>query len=168
MLRHISNPFVIRDAINVLTVLRNSFEKSEFRKGEDPWLLRKPYGLDHDGAAPLGILRMYQLYSKLATDTPKENESPNSDDELNKEMIGIFDQQIKRLEFLEAVQRAIDEQGWLYQTAAALVPPQDVMERLIRDEAHLSREFDRTLVQLERHQRIRLGQPVPPSVRLEL
>jgi hypothetical protein len=55
-----------------------------------------------------------------------------------------------------------------YQTIAALVPSQDVVERLLRYEAHLGREFDRTLNQLERLQRIRLGQPVPPSVRVEL
>jgi hypothetical protein len=39
---------------------------------------------------------------------------------------------------------------------------------LIRYEAHLSRDFDRSLSQLERLQRIRLGQAVPPTLRLEI
>lgn len=48
------------------------------------------------------------------------------------------------------------------------VPSQDVVDRLIRCEAHLSREIDRTLSQLERLQRIRLGHAVPPPLRLEI
>lgn len=41
-------------------------------------------------------------------------------------------------------------------------------DRLLRYETHLSREFDRTLAQLERLQRIRLGQPVPPPINLNV
>ena len=48
--------------------------------------------------------------------------------------------------------------------AGARVPTQEVSDRLIRYEAHLSREFDRTLTQFERLQRMRLGQPVLPKL----
>ena len=49
-----------------------------------------------------------------------------------------------------------------------LVPPSDVLDRLHRYEANLDRSFDRTLSQLERPQRIRLGQLVPPPVKVDL
>jgi hypothetical protein len=42
------------------------------------------------------------------------------------------------------------------------------LDRLLRYESSLERAFDRTLNQLERLQRIRLGQPVPPTVNLNL
>jgi hypothetical protein len=42
------------------------------------------------------------------------------------------------------------------------------LDRLLRYEASLERTFDRTLSQLERLQRIRLGQPVPPSINLNV
>jgi len=42
------------------------------------------------------------------------------------------------------------------------------LDRLLRYEASLERTFDRTLNQLERLQRMRLGQPVPPPVKVEL
>lgn len=53
-------------------------------------------------------------------------------------------------------------------TAAARIPSQEASDRLIRYEAHLSREFDRTLSQLERLQRIRKGQPALPVVKVDL
>jgi hypothetical protein len=168
MLRHSSNPFLIGQAVDILKTFRGLFEKSGFVRGEDPWLLRKLYGLDHDGAAPLGIFRTFQLYTMLATDAPKGNETPHSPDELKKEMLEMLDEEIRHLEGLKVLQQTIEEQKAECQTIAALVPSQDVTERLVRYEAHLSREFDRTLSQLERLRRIRLGQPVPPTVRLEL
>jgi hypothetical protein len=51
-----------------------------------------------------------------------------------------------------------------HNVAGARVPSQEVSDRLIRYEAHLSREFDRTLSQLERLQRMRFGQPVLPKL----
>ncbi len=55
-----------------------------------------------------------------------------------------------------------------YTINASLVLPQDVLDRLLRYEASLDRAFDRTLNQLERLQRMRRGQAVPPLVRVEL
>jgi hypothetical protein len=74
----------------------------------------------------------------------------------------------KRQEFLKIRGLAKQVQRTEYQEIAAFVPSQHVTERLIRYENHLSREFDRTLNQLERHQRMRSGQRVPPSLRVEL
>jgi hypothetical protein len=48
------------------------------------------------------------------------------------------------------------------------VPSAPVLERLIRYEVMLERSFDRTLGQLDRLQRMRLGHPVPPPVKLEV
>ncbi len=41
-------------------------------------------------------------------------------------------------------------------------------DEFIRYEVNLERAIDRTLVQLERLQRMRLGQPVPPPVKVQL
>jgi hypothetical protein len=42
------------------------------------------------------------------------------------------------------------------------------MDSFVRYEAHLSREFDRTLNQLERAQRLRLGQPLLAPIKVDL
>jgi hypothetical protein len=167
MLRDTSNPYVIRDAIDILTQFRASFEKNGFKKDEDPWLLRKLYGLDHDNAAPIGLLRSFQLCSKLAAGELKTVE-PHSADELKKEMLECLDAEIERLKILEVLMLAAGERRGEHHTTAALIPAQGDLDRIIRCETHLSREYDRLLNQLERVQRIRLGQPTPPTIRLEI
>jgi hypothetical protein len=168
MLRHSSNPFVLQEAIQALTIFRTVLENFGFQKDKDPWLLRKLYGLDHDDAVPLSVFKLYQALAAVATDPPKGDEAPASLDELKKQALAILDAEIKRLETLKEWQQIIVKQRAEYESIAALIPPQDALDRLIRYEAHLSREFDRTLSQLERLQRIRLGYAAPPTVRLEI
>ena len=54
------------------------------------------------------------------------------------------------------------------QETAVLVPRQEVVDRLQRYEGSLERTFDRTLTQLERLQRFRLGQPVPAPIKVSV
>ena len=66
----------------------------------------------------------------------------------------------------------VGQEGWAahrqYEINASLVLPQEVLDRVLRYEASLDRSFDRTLNQLERLQRMRLGHAVPPPVKVEL
>jgi hypothetical protein len=93
----------------------------------------------------------------------KESGDTSKDAELKKYIIGLLDEKIKNLEGMNEGWKAIQKEKAQYQTSAAVIPGQEVSDRLIRYEAHLSREFDRTLNQLERLQRIRKGQPLPPQ-----
>ena len=49
---------------------------------------------------------------------------------------------------------------------ACKIPATQDLDRLLRYEASLERNFDRTLSQLERVQRMRLGQPVLPNLQV--
>ena len=51
-----------------------------------------------------------------------------------------------------------------YTAQSLLILRADVLGSLLRYEAHLSREFDRTLNQLERIRRLRRGQPVASRI----
>ena len=51
---------------------------------------------------------------------------------------------------------------------AARIPSEEVSDRILRNETHLSREIDRTLNRLERLQRIRQGQPLPPQLGVKI
>jgi hypothetical protein len=167
MLRRDSNPYIIREAITLLTMFRTSLEKRGFRQDDDAWVLVKLYGLDHNNEPPFGLLRTFRVYSKLATEANEGVDPARSADELKTKMLEIIDEEIKRLQILEQIISAADSQRGEYQTIAALIPPQGDLDRIIRYEAHLTREYDRLLSQLERLQRIRLGQPAPPTIRLE-
>src|SRR6202795_537959 len=168
MLRHTSNCFVIQEAIEILKVARLKLEKCGFEKDEELRFLRKLYGLDHDGDVPVRLFRMYVVYSKLATNTPREGETFTSPDQLKKEMLEMLDEEIRALTFRQKRSLAIHELRGEFQNTAALIPSQGDLDRVIRYEAHLSREFDRTISQLERLQKIRLGQPTPPTLRVDI
>jgi hypothetical protein len=167
MLRHRGNPRVLREIVEMLSVVRLGIQCSGFC--EDPWLLRKIYGLDHDGSAPYGT--PFQFYLKMsdeAAEHARGNRGGESVDDLKAKMFEILDQEIKRVQALaeEALRVTIERNQ--YRKAAALVPQPPILERLLRYEAHLSREFDKTLSQLERLQRMRLGQPVIPPINVRL
>jgi len=79
-------------------------------------------------------------------------------------MVEAICEEIMRLAKLLDAAAEVEALRHEHNLAAARVPSQEVSDRLIRYEAHLSREFDRTLAQLERLQRMRLGQPVLPKL----
>ncbi len=152
----------------ILTLFRNELEKSGFKNGNDLWPLRKLYGLDHDGEAPFGIFHIYKALSMLAANTSGRSDTGHSRDELIQTMIEILNVEIESLKSKQDVSRLLAERREYCHFIAALVPPPHVTELFIRYEAHLSRELDRASNQLERLQRIRRGQPVPSSIKIEL
>jgi len=141
---------------------RNLVYKYGFTKAENLRPLGRVPLLDSGNAAPRDLLPAYQIYSQRAA------EDPQSECKLRLEMVLLFDAETSRLNSLKTSQDAMDKHREANQASAALVPPQDVLERLLRYETHLSREFDRTLSQLERLQRIRLGHPVPGTINVNL
>ena len=72
--------------------------------------------------------------------------------------------EIKRLERYEKERASIESERMKLEVLRQKVPISPRLELLIRYEASLDRSFDRTLSQLERLQRMRLGQPVLPKL----
>jgi hypothetical protein len=91
-----------------------------------------------------------------------------SEEDRKNQMLKSLDDEIKRLEELRERSLALCFERIEYNKLTHLVPPPAVSERLLRYETHLSREFDRTLSQLERLQRMRLGLPIVPPINLRL
>jgi hypothetical protein len=167
MLKNLKNMFVLRSAIEILIIFRYSFENVGFPK--DPWLLRKLYGLDHDEGVPWGVYKYYQaVRDSVANCQEKDNNDIEYVNAAKQTVLHMLDTQIEHLEKLKKSGELIESQRDAYRRDAALVPHPAISERLLRYEAHLSREFDRTLSQLEHLQRLRLGQPVLPPVNVRL
>jgi len=76
--------------------------------------------------------------------------------------------EISRLRRLKKQVESVESRRRAYTAQSLLVPKDEVLGRLLRYDAHLSREFDRTLNQLERLQRMRKGQPVLPPIKVEV
>ena len=112
-------------------------------------------------------MHTFLVFSKVAEGYRAESDESGLD-ALKKAAVDAFNREIKRLEVWAEIQECLGGKRREYATVAALVPAQGTVEKLVRYEAHLSREFDRTLNQLERCQRMRMGQPVMPAIKVEL
>jgi len=73
-----------------------------------------------------------------------------------------------RFEKLRKLQELAGAGRIAYKRDAAFVPAPAVLERVLRYESHLSREFSKTLADFERLQRKRLGQPVVPPINVQI
>jgi hypothetical protein len=168
MLRPSSNPLLIRDAVSMLKIFRGKLEAVGFHKDDDPWILRKLYGLDHDAGIPFCLWRFVRCYSELAADAANGSENPECSDELKRKARELLDEEIKTLEWQAKMLVSFNERKGACESTAAMIPSQDSMDRFVRYEVHLSREFDRILSQLERVQRMRRGQPGPPTLNVNV
>ncbi len=80
----------------------------------------------------------------------------------------IIDSEIRHLKRYRKAQAWIEADRAKLESLRRTVPESTALDRLLRYEASLERTFDRTISQLERLQRMRLGQPVPPPVKVEV
>jgi hypothetical protein len=172
LLRHTSNPFVLEQAIELMVMCRDALDKYGFEV-DDTERLANLYGLDHNSGTPFGVFFYYVLQLRRARGINKGFQNnydklKKTPEELKKATLVVFDMEIERLKRLEAAESIVSDRAQEYQAIAASVPPQDVLNRIYRAEAHLSREIDRVLNRLERARRRRQGQPEPPTLRVEV
>jgi hypothetical protein len=160
MLRYRSNRLIVREAIQILQLCRACLECHGFG-GSIPELLKKLYGLDHDGTPPVGPFAAYTILSAHATNaqpgTAGSVESKEDPEALKEEALAIFDEEIEILKGLEASQLDFDGKRSAWKLLAASVPPRKIMDGIVRVEAHTSREIERTVRRLEQSRRKRQG-----------
>jgi len=170
LLKYTLNRFVVREAKEIVQIFRVEFVIRGF--STDPGLLRKLYGVnldDQQRRSPYGLRLVFELYAAMCVELAKEDGDDKSDETKCKQMmVAALDIEIERLTELEKFLETSDTQRIEYKLPAAIIPGQEASERLLRYETHLSREIDRILNQLERLQRIRNGQPVPPMLNVKL
>jgi hypothetical protein len=185
LLKYSNNSFVVRDAIEILTSFRTIVAAVGFHK--DCYALQKLYGENQDVGAPLSprlpnedsAKKMVEVFIKYVGESDDRSNSVTSDAdtskigapteaECRKEMAGLIDEQIERLTVQAKTLTAEEMTRAHYKMSAAVIPGQDVSDRLMRYESHFSREIDRTLNRLERLQRTRKGQSLPPQLELKI
>lgn len=164
-----SNPLLlIRNAIEILNIHRLLFIADD-SQDEDRMrrILKSIYGYQDGGPEPYGLRQMALVLEKLLSSAESVQQGKeDSKDPPDVKKIGdeAICREILRLAKLHDDVEKVETLRREHNVVGARVPSQEVSDRLLRYEAHLSREFDRTLSQLERLQRIRSGQPVLPKL----
>jgi hypothetical protein len=176
------NEEALRQALSTLNAVRFQIREEGLDWERDQYRLREVYGPLSESGAPMNITtqvehdgRVYQgldpnrllarRYRELAGTGQEQQSATNVPRDAAEGIVGMLMEEIGRFEsMLKDWQQQGDDRNQFEETRA-LVPWED---RLQRYEGSLERSFDRTLSQLERLQRLRLGQPVLPALKLDV
>jgi len=164
------NPELTEKCINLLSKLSDGIVMRGFNYESDLKTLRTLYGRESKEPLRETLMDHYVLFGKAAALSEEERKakglpSPEGCKQMVLEDVG---QEIRRLKrHLKYLSTLADEQRELGKLRAS-VPESPAQERLQRYEASLERAFDRTLNQLERLQRMRLGHNVAPPLKIDV
>lgn len=158
-----TNPLAFERIVELLDDLRYRFEHEGFDLENDVAILRKIYGLPIlENEFPF----TYFVLNDPNQDSDKRKEMSRKYGDIKKKTIELIEEELARFEGLKKEIEEVDCSRRDCAELASLVPAQEILERLMRYESHLSREIDRLLIRLERCKRLRLGMPSPPSITL--
>jgi hypothetical protein len=171
LIQDIKEPKVLAKCIELLGELQGSFSKRGFVKFSDTLKLEMIYGKrDRMICSYDDLFEHYEVWSfhfGLPLDLIKREKFVTRE-ECKRLVMQEIDEELSRLNALRKKQTAIADARTKSESLSRSVPENSALDRLLRYETHLSRDFERTLAQLERLQRMRRGQPVPPQINVNL
>jgi len=168
-IRYIDIPVVLEHCFKLLSDLRARVERNGFRN-ENREILKEIYVASGYKHSTPNLYDEYLIFEKAASASEEERVRHGyaSPDECKQSLLKRINEEIESLQRYEKTQGAIEADRMKLEALRRLVPESPSLDRLLRYEASLERSFDRTLSQLERLQRMRRGQPVPPTLKVEL
>ncbi len=168
LIKSISNPAILDRCLELLADVHERFQNDETASPEDCAILRMIFGsTDEDlGQETLLDTQANWLDFMEAREDLRHTETYMSTRISSKDMLKKIEAEISRLEQFKISQRSSQLEQGRVEVLRLSINEGAGLERLIRYEASLERAFDRTLAQLERVQRMRLGLHVAP--RLEI
>jgi len=167
----ISDDKALDQCIELFARLRDTIESDGFVSEYDEPILKTIYGSNVmvDGRGPLANSYASWRDQALEAEDPTIRKRGTTPPEIcQKNMLQEIDREIERLKQIRERHAAIESRRRKVEILRQRVPDGPQLERLLRYEASLERAFDRTLAQLERTQRIRLGHPVPPRLEVSV
>lgn len=164
MARKRDNPYLLSKSIQRLEILGNVISDRGFEPKTDEGILQTLYG--ESGKAD-GLYLTYRVCAESAA-TAAQKEEGSAIEAEKKRIVQAIDHEINYLEGHIGDLEARETQELPLKEERLAIPKEKELERLMRYEAHLDRAFDRTLGQLERFQRMRLGLATLPPVKVEL
>ena len=160
------NADVLERCLELLVKLREQVEKDGFSLEFDKPILEKIYGDRDKNRLQEDLYDDYLIW--MGTSEVSEEERVREDyvtpAQCRKNILRGIDEEIHRLKREQRTRVSVQTARTQLEIACRNVPNSPGLDRLLRYEASLERSFDRTLSQLERLQRVRLGQPVLPKL----
>lgn len=167
LIRGIGDPDVLQQCLDLLAELKESIDENGFDLESDKVILAKLYGSTEDQKT---LLHSYAIWlnTSLTPEEERQREGYATPQESKDNFLHELNQEIKRLGRYQKEQEAILSAKLQVELLRQNVPDAPQLDRLMRYETSLERSIERTLNQLERTQRMRLGQPVSPPINLNI
>jgi hypothetical protein len=166
----IENPEVLDMCIASLQVVRNDIENAGINFERDSSLLVRLYGRLDRTHWQFDLLVRYKILAETATPPPDSLSDPSrpTPERCKKELLALVDAEIEKFVLFETDQKAVASRRLKLEALRQNVPTSPRLDSLLRYWTALERSFERNLMQLERAQRVRFGQPVIPRLEVDV
>jgi hypothetical protein len=169
----IANPEALRASLDLLQNLKNRIEEHGFDSEYNEAILTKLYGGYGDESVENWKRTLSDSYlvwrtTSLCSDEERQQKGYELPQTCKEKFLGEVKEEIQRLERYEKEHASVSARKLELESLRRSVPEGPELDRLLRYNVTLSREVERTLNQLERCQRMRRGQPVPPPINLNV
>ena len=150
--------------------LRNHLREQGFDEEWDRLQLHRIYAAGWADLSTLPADYEHWLHSSKAGTAEPETDVNNRArvKECQAHAVEAVEQEIDRFQKIIDKRDALEPERQKLAKLQGNIPAVEVMDRILRYEASLERAFDRALTQLERLQRMRLGQPIAPPLKLDV
>jgi hypothetical protein len=165
MVRRVANPEALDTSLSHLEILRVSVARDGLDFERDKSILNSLYG--SFSKFPREDFRISYRHLASTASTPEDIRIQRgyfSPEECKKELLELLDEEILRVKRLQEEREAIESRRMELKALRENVPTSSGLDQLLRYSTTLDRQFERTLSQLERAQRMRRGQPVAPRI----
>jgi hypothetical protein len=174
LIRWIANSEALTGCLHLLRELKESLDADGFDPEFDKTILTKLYGShdewDLEKNWQKTLFDSYLVWSatSLCSEEERKENGYAPPPKCKENFLEDLNEEIQRLDRYRKEHAKIRASKLELQSLRRTVPEGPQADRLLRYEAAISREIDRTLNQLERTQRMRLGQPVLPPINLNV
>jgi len=170
LIRHIDNPEILEECLDLLCVLRAGIDFDGLFEENHTKILNRLYGSIRGMTFKPTLKYSYEYFCEIAKcKYAKENEDGEpTPEECKAAVVQEIESEIRRLYKYRRELRRREAKKTEIENLRQGVPDTQSFERLMRYEARLGQAFDRTLNQLERIQRMRKGQVVPPPFKVDI
>jgi hypothetical protein len=162
----LANPRALNACIELLTELKNLTEGENLNEMLSDHIIRLLCGKNgSENLLALAIDGYLKSMNTTRSDASVDHRPDSADLAKHKhDLLSILEGEIRRLKHIQCDQMLNECKRIEIEWHRGNVPEAPMLDRLLRYETTLQRDFDRTLSQLERQQRIRKGEPVSPTL----
>jgi hypothetical protein len=166
----IQNSNVLKRCLELLVGMRQEIKANGLNWDRDSSVLERIYGDTPKVHLRPNLYDEYWSYCSTARLPESERQSRGyaTPEQCKQYILGAVNGEITRLKQFEEERESIECERTEVEILRQSVPDSRGLDRLLRYENSLERALDRTLMQLERAQRVRKGQPLPPQVDVKI